>query len=85
MALQVSSHSNFLVNLFLKHHFLPFAAGMKALRDVGINVVSVDPASDPECAAEAAALTRWHFQEFKSPTKKKADVDLVLHGTNEIE
>ena len=44
--------------------------------------MSVDPANDPEVAAESATLTRWRFQELK--TKKKPDIEVVLHGSDEI-
>lgn len=61
-----------------------FTAGVKVLRDVGVEVVSVDPAGDEQCAAEGAALTRWRFQDLKSPAKRKPDVELVLHGSDPV-
>lgn len=85
MALQVGSHWVILFILELVQSLrIYFSAGVKALRDVGVKVVSVDPAGDPECAGESAALTRWHFQELKSPTKRKPEVELVLHGSDEV-
>lgn len=60
------------------------SAGLKALRDVGVDVVSVDPCGDAECAAESASLTRWQFQDLKSVAKRKPDVELVLHGSDEV-
>ena len=60
-----------------------FLVGVKALRDVGVDVVSVDPCSDPECAAESAALTSWRFQGLKSESKRKPEVEIVLHSSEE--
>lgn len=60
-------------------------AGVKALQDSGVEVISVDPCADPECVAESAALTRWKFQDLKSANKRRPEVDLVLHGTSESE
>ncbi|EFX68021.1 hypothetical protein DAPPUDRAFT_260731 [Daphnia pulex] len=57
--------------------------GVKALQEVGIEIVSVDPCSDAECAAESASLTRWQFQDLKNAAKRKPEVDLVLHGSDE--
>lgn len=57
--------------------------GVKALRDVGVDVVSVDPCSDPECVAESAALTAWRFQGLKSESKRKSEVEIVLHSSEE--
>lgn len=57
--------------------------GLKALRDVGVDVVSVDPCSDPECVAESAALTAWRFQGLKSESKRKSEVEIVLHSSEE--
>lgn len=65
--------------------FINVAAGVKALRDSGVEVISIDPCSDPECAAESAALTRWKFQELKNVNKRQREVDLVLHGTSEAQ
>jgi len=59
------------------------AVGVKALRDVGVDVVSVDPCSDPECVAESAALTAWRFQGLKSESKRKSEVEIVLHSSEE--
>jgi len=59
------------------------AVGLKALRDVGVDVVSVDPCSDPECVAESAALTAWRFQGLKSESKRKSEVEIVLHSSEE--
>lgn len=73
------SHAFLITQLYLNL----FVAGVKALRDVGVEVVSVDPCSDPESAAEGAALARWNFQEFKSPAKRKSEIELVLHGSDE--
>ncbi|XP_057379571.1 LOW QUALITY PROTEIN: cytosol aminopeptidase-like [Daphnia carinata] len=60
------------------------AAGLKALRDVGVDVVSVDPCGDAECAAESASLTRWQFQDLKGAAKRKPDIEVILHGSDEI-
>ncbi len=57
---------------------------MTALQEVGVEIVSVDPCSDAECAAESASLTRWQFQDLKSVAKRKPEVELVLHGSDEI-
>jgi hypothetical protein len=66
---------------FLNESYL--AAGVKALQEVGIEIVSVDPCSDAECAAESASLTRWQFQDLKNAAKRKPEIDLVLHGSDE--
>ena len=58
-------------------------AGVKALRSVGTRVVSVDPCSDPEAAAESAALSSWLFQDLKNPTKRKPEIDLIFHSEDE--
>ena len=57
---------------------------MTALQEVGVEIVSVDPCSDAECAAESASLTRWQFQDLKSVAKRKPEVELVFHGSDEI-
>lgn len=65
--------------------FFNVAAGVKALQDSGLEVISIDPCSDPECVAESAALTRWKFQDLKNVSKRQREVGLVLHGTSEAE
>lgn len=60
------------------------SAGLKALRDVGVDVVAIDPCSDAECAAESATLASWQFQDLKSVAKRKPDCKLMLHGSDEI-
>lgn len=75
------------ISFFLDFHViieLMSPAGLIALRDVGVEVVSVDPCGDAECAAESASLTRWQFQDLKSADKRKPDVELVLHGSDEF-
>ena len=74
----------FLLVEWVKFDGCPFLAGVRALRDVGVDVVSIDPCSDPECAAESAALTRWQFQDLKSAAKRKPDIEVILHGSDEI-
>lgn len=61
------------------------AAGVKALQDSGVEVISIDPCSDAELVAESAALTRWKFQDLKSAHKRRPEVGLVLHGTSDSE
>jgi len=38
---------------------------VNALRDVGIDVISVDACGNADCAAEGAALAAWRFQDLK--------------------
>ena len=56
---------------------------MNALRDVGVEVMSVDSCSDAECAAEGAALAAWRFQELKNASKRKPELDLILYGSDQ--
>lgn len=57
-----------------------FSAGVKSLDAAGVKHIFVDKCGDPESAAEAAVLSSWKYQEFK--TKKDQLPTLQLFGSN---
>ncbi|XP_071828258.1 cytosol aminopeptidase-like [Apostichopus japonicus] len=54
------------------------AAGVRALKDVNCIRVRVDPCGDAQAAAEGAFLSAFKYDELKSNSKQKPQMDLSL-------
>uniref|UniRef100_T1IIZ4 Cytosol aminopeptidase n=1 Tax=Strigamia maritima TaxID=126957 RepID=T1IIZ4_STRMM len=55
------------------------AAGIRKLRDVGVNTIDVDPCGDACAAAEGASLALFSYDDLKNPKNKKKTVNFSLY------
>ncbi|XP_067036489.1 cytosol aminopeptidase-like [Acropora muricata] len=61
------------------------AVGVKALKDCGVQTADVDSFSNPQAAAEGAALSLFSFDNLKSSKQYRLDVQLYQHVYSETE
>ena len=53
--------------------------GVRALRSMGVGIISVEGFGQAEAAAEGAGLAAWRFQEYRAPEKCKVVPSLELY------